>query len=62
MAVDLFDFDFWVHCFAEFVLEKGFSNIKVMSPSTGRFTVVIISGHKYYTLLLEQHLAHREHF
>jgi hypothetical protein len=31
MAVDLFDFDFWVHCFAEFVLERGFSNIKVMS-------------------------------
>ncbi|PSN51326.1 hypothetical protein C0J52_15725 [Blattella germanica] len=28
MGIDLFDFDFWVHCFAEFVLERGFSNIK----------------------------------
>jgi hypothetical protein len=42
MAVDLFDFDFWVHCFAEFVLEKGFSNIKVMSPPTHQFTVAVI--------------------
>jgi histone-lysine N-methyltransferase SETDB1 len=42
MAVDLFDFDFWVHCFAEFVPEKGFSNIKVMSLPTGQFTVVVI--------------------
>ncbi|XP_049839589.1 histone-lysine N-methyltransferase eggless-like isoform X2 [Schistocerca gregaria] len=31
MGVDLFDFDFWVHCCAEFVLEKGFSEIKDLS-------------------------------
>jgi len=32
-AVDLFDFDFWVHCFAEFVADKGFTDIRVMSFS-----------------------------
>ena len=29
MSVDLFDFDFWVHCLAEFVLDKSLINIKV---------------------------------
>lgn len=29
MSVDLFDFDYWVHCLAEFVLDKCFINIKV---------------------------------
>lgn len=29
MSVDLFDFDYWVHCLAEFVLDKCFVNIKV---------------------------------
>ncbi|KAI4479208.1 hypothetical protein M0804_011347 [Polistes exclamans] len=31
MSVDLFDFDFWVHCLAEFVLDKCFVNIKDLS-------------------------------
>lgn len=30
-AVDLFDFDFWVHCFDEFVAEKGFTDIRDLS-------------------------------
>jgi histone-lysine N-methyltransferase SETDB1 len=42
MAVDLFDFDFWVHCFAEFVLERGFSNIKVISIPPDHFLVLIV--------------------
>lgn len=29
MSVDLFEFEFWVHCLAEFVLDKCFVNIKV---------------------------------
>lgn len=31
MSVDLFDFDYWVHCLAEFVLDKCFVNIKDLS-------------------------------
>ncbi|XP_076233694.1 SET domain bifurcated histone lysine methyltransferase eggless [Calliopsis andreniformis] len=31
MSVDLFDFDYWVHCLAEFVLDKCFINIKDLS-------------------------------
>ncbi|XP_058793331.1 histone-lysine N-methyltransferase eggless isoform X2 [Phymastichus coffea] len=31
MSVDLFEFDFWVHCLAEFVLDKCFVNIKDLS-------------------------------
>ncbi|XP_066600380.1 histone-lysine N-methyltransferase eggless isoform X2 [Prorops nasuta] len=31
MSVDLFDFDSWVHCLAEFVLDKCFVNIKDLS-------------------------------
>ncbi|KAK0175942.1 hypothetical protein PV328_000131 [Microctonus aethiopoides] len=31
MSVDLFDFDCWVHCLAEFVLDKCFVNIKDLS-------------------------------
>ncbi|XP_012288677.1 histone-lysine N-methyltransferase eggless [Orussus abietinus] len=31
MSVDLFDFDHWVHCLAEFVLDKCFVNIKDLS-------------------------------
>ncbi|XP_031841422.1 SET domain bifurcated histone lysine methyltransferase eggless isoform X2 [Nomia melanderi] len=31
MSVDLFDFDHWVHCLAEFVLDKCFINIKDLS-------------------------------
>ena len=38
-AVDLFDFDFWVHCYAEFVAEKGFTDIRVMSLSPVHITV-----------------------
>jgi histone-lysine N-methyltransferase SETDB1 len=38
-AVDLFDFDFWVHCYAEFVAEKGFTDIRVMSFSPVHITV-----------------------
>lgn len=42
MAVDLFDFDFWVHSFAEFVLERGFSNIKVMYDMPLQLNVLIV--------------------
>lgn len=31
MSVDLFEFDHWVHCLAEFVLDKCFVNIKDLS-------------------------------
>ncbi|KAL7299254.1 hypothetical protein TKK_0007844 [Trichogramma kaykai] len=31
MSVDLFEFDYWVHCLAEFVLDKCFVNIKDLS-------------------------------
>jgi histone-lysine N-methyltransferase SETDB1 len=41
-AVDLFDFDFWVHCFDEFVAEKGFTDIRVMSFSAVWFIVPIV--------------------
>lgn len=34
MSVDLFEFDHWVHCLAEFVLDKCFVNIKVGNSST----------------------------
>ena len=29
MSVDLFEYDYWVHCLAEFVLDKCYVNIKV---------------------------------
>jgi len=29
LSVDLFDFDYWVRTFADFVVEKCFINIKV---------------------------------
>lgn len=29
LSVDLFDFDYWVRAFADFVVEKCFINIKV---------------------------------
>ncbi|KAK7864464.1 hypothetical protein R5R35_011697 [Gryllus longicercus] len=31
LSVDLFDYDSWVHCFAEFVMPSGFINIKDLS-------------------------------
>ncbi|KDR11107.1 Histone-lysine N-methyltransferase eggless, partial [Zootermopsis nevadensis] len=43
MAVDLFDFDFWVHSFAEFVLERGFSNIKDLSYGSEHVAVPCVN-------------------
>lgn len=37
MTVDLFDFDFWVHCLAEFVLERNVTINKDLSGGTSSF-------------------------
>ncbi|KAB0791507.1 hypothetical protein PPYR_03307 [Photinus pyralis] len=43
MTVDLFDFDFWVHCLAEFVLERNATVNKDMSNGVEIVTIPIVN-------------------
>lgn len=40
MSVDMFDFDHWVHCLAEFVLDRTFRNKRDISNGYVMFIIV----------------------
>ncbi|KAK4878375.1 hypothetical protein RN001_010881 [Aquatica leii] len=60
MTVDLFDFDFWVHCLAEFVLERNATINKDMSNGIELVAIPIVNYIDNKVMTFKQYSNKRE--